>query len=118
MAVTMEFTYRREGSKGFLETVEAVERSVRSRGFAIVGRHDLQERLAAKGFEIQPAVIIEVATDSEDTALCKIHVYAESGAVWVTAIRPSLLWRVVDSGDIPIDDAESSVVALVDAAVL
>jgi uncharacterized protein (DUF302 family) len=113
----MEFTYRREGTKGFLETVEAVERSIRSRGFDIVGRHDLQERLAAKGFEIQPAVILEVATSAEAGALCKIHVYAEGDVVWVTAIRPSLLWRVVDSGEMPVDEAESSVVALVDAAV-
>lgn len=114
----MEFTYRREGTRGFLETVEAVERSVRSRGFAVVGRHDLQERLAAKGFEIQPAVIIEVAVGENEAALCKIHIYAEGDMVWVTAIRPSLLWRVVDSAGMPIDDAEDSVVALVDAAVL
>lgn len=114
----MEFTYRRECTRGFLETVEAVERSVRSRGFDVVRRHDLQERLAAKGFEIQPAVIIEVATGGGETALCKIHVYAEGDGVWVTAIRPSLLWRVVEGGDMPIDDAEASVVALVDASVL
>lgn len=113
----MEFTYRREGTKGFLETVEAVEQSICSRGFDIVGRHDLQERLAAKGFEIQPAVILEVATSGSANALCKIHVYAEGNVVWVTAIRPSLLWRVVESGEMPVDEAETSVIALVDAAV-
>jgi uncharacterized protein (DUF302 family) len=113
----MEFTYRREGTRGFLETVEAVESSIRSRGFAVVGRHDLQERLAAKGFEIQPAIIFEVATSADSGSLCKIHVYAEDSVVWVTAIRPSLLWRVVDAGQMPVDEAESSVVELVDSAV-
>jgi uncharacterized protein (DUF302 family) len=113
----MEFTYRREGTKGFLETVEAVERSVRSHGFDVVGRHDLQERLAAKGFEIQPAIILEVATAGGSSALCKIHIYMEGDVVWVTAIRPSLLWRVLEVGDMPVDEAESSVIDLVDAAV-
>jgi uncharacterized protein (DUF302 family) len=97
--------------------VEAVEQSVRSHGFDVVARHDLQAALASKGFVIQPLVVIDVAAPGARFDLCKLQVYTEGDRVWVSAIRPLALWREIsgeDEGEG--SDAEASVVALVDAA--
>lgn len=117
MAVAMEFTYRREGGKAFADTVEAVERSIRSHGFDVIQRHDLRATLASKGFEIQPLVVLDVSVPGARADLCKLHVYAEGDTVWVSAIRPLALWREL-SGESEGEsaDAEASVVSLVDAA--
>lgn len=117
MAVAMEFTYRREGSRSFPEMIEAVERTVRSRGFDVIRRHDLQATLAAKGFEIQPLVVFDIGLSEGTVDLCKMHVYTEGDVVWVSAIRPVTLWQEI--GAVPAEtesDAEESVVSLVDAA--
>lgn len=117
MAVAMEFTYRREGHRPFLDMVEAVERSARSHGFDVIRRHDLQATLAAKGFEIQPLVVFDIGTEERSTDLCKMHVYTEGDAVWVSAIRPVALWHEIGAVDGATDgEAEASVVSLVDAA--
>lgn len=117
LAEAMEFTYRREGSKSFLETVEAVERSVRAHGFVVLRRHDLQSTLASKGFTIQPLIIMDVAHEDRDADLCKLHIYADRGAVWVIAIRPNAL---VEDGAHKARGAaelEASLTALVDSAI-
>ncbi len=117
MAVAMDLAYRREGHRSFTDTVEAVERSVRSHGFDVVRRHDLQATLAAKGFEIQPLVVLDVSVSGKSTDMVKMHVYLEDGAVWVSAIRPGVLWP--DDGDgsgVPEPPADDSVRSLVDAA--
>ena len=117
MAVAMEFTYRREGLRAFPEMLEAVERSIRSHGFDVVGRHDLQATLAAKGFEIQPLVVLDVGEPGNRAGLCKMHVYAEGDVVWVSAIRPLALWREISGeSEEATSDAEASVVSLVDGA--
>lgn len=119
MAVGMEFSYRRESPRGFPETVEAVERSIGASGFDVVKRHDLQNTLAAKGFEIQPLLILEVAIPSPETPLCKLHVYVEGETVWVAVIRPTVLWEVIEheGTDLP-EGVEASVRRLVDACVV
>jgi len=114
----MEFSYKRESPRGFPETVEAVERSIRSSGFDVVERHDLQTTLAAKGFQIQPLLILEVALPSPDTSLCKLHVFVEDETVWVAVIRPTVLWEVIDGkgANLP-PGVETAVRQLVDACV-
>jgi len=117
MVVMMDFTYRREGSKTFPQMVEAVERSVRSHGFDVVKRHDLQATLVAKGFEIQPLVVLDIAVPGGVMDVCKMHVYADGDAVWVSAIRSISLWNAEDgctAGEIA--DLDASVAALIDAA--
>lgn len=116
MAVAMEFTYRREGHRAFPEMLEAVERTVRSRGFDVVRRHDLQATLAAKGFEIQPLVVFDIGVAETSADLCKVHVYAEGDIVWVSAIRPVALWQEMGVSEDHPADAEATVVSLVDAA--
>lgn len=113
----MEFTYRREGRKAFSDMLEAVERSIRSHGFDVVRRHDLQATLAAKGFEIKPLVVLDVAVPGAHVDLCKMQVYTEDDVVWVSAIRPLALWREISGeGDDDASAAEASVVAVVDGA--
>jgi len=117
MAVAMEFTYRREGCRPFSDMVEAVERSVRSHGFDVIRCHDLQATLAAKGFAIQPLVVFDIGSAERCTDLCKMHVYTEGDAVWVSAIRPVALWHEIGAADGATDaEAEASVVSLVDTA--
>lgn len=113
----MDFTYRREGARDFEETVAAVERLVGRYGFAISGRQDIQATFAAKGFDIQPLIVLDIGSPGTGMDLCKVHIYAEGDVVWVTAISPRALWREVakEAGRaaLALDD---SVVALVDAA--
>ncbi len=117
MAVMMEFTYRREGSRPFPEMIEAVERTVRSHGFDVIRRHDLQATLAAKGFAIQPLVVFDIGQAEDSADLCKMHVYTEGDVVWVSAIRPVALWQEMGTARPETEsDAEESVVSLVDAA--
>lgn len=117
MAVMMDFTYRREGSRTFPDMLEAVEEAVRSHGFEVVRRHDLQAALAAKGFEIQPLVVLDIAAPGAECDLCKMHVYTEGDVVWVSAIRPLALWEDIDEqmGTVPAD-AEAAVVSVIDSA--
>ena len=113
---------------GFTETVEAVERSARIHGFVIDRAHDLKATLAAKGFDIQPLRIYEITSiEWEDSgrlaetfaAHCRIHVYEEDGSVYVNAIRPTVLCRVLEDTEAAgrIEAVERSVVLLVDAVV-
>ncbi len=116
MAVAMEFTYRREGHKPFIEMLEAVERIVRSHGFDVVRCHDLQATLAAKGFEIAPLVVFDVGSAVTSADLCKMHVYTDGEVVWVSAIRPVALWQETGPGwEATNAQAEASVVSIVDA---
>ena len=117
MAVAMEFTYRREGHRPFSDMVEAVERSVRSHGFDVIRCHDLQATLASKGFEIQPLVVFDIGSEEPLTDLCKMHVYTEGDAVWVSAIRPVALWHEIGAaGGASDSEAEAWVVSVVDEA--
>ena len=118
MSTPVEFTYKRAGSRSFAETLEAVESAVRLRGFTVVRRHDLQARLAAKGFVIQPLVILDIALPEGEAHPCKLHVYREGDTVWVTVIRPTVAWGVVGPiGDLSPESAEASMVGVVDDAV-
>jgi uncharacterized protein (DUF302 family) len=118
MCTQIEFTYRREGSRGFAETLEAVEGAVRSHGLSIIRRHDLQATLASKGFDIHPLVVLDVAAGDDESHPCKLHVYAEGEVVWVTAIRPTVLWNVIEPDADPLPGgSEAAMVAIVDDAV-
>ncbi|MHB1135955.1 MAG: DUF302 domain-containing protein [Coriobacteriia bacterium] len=113
----MDLTYRREGRQTFPQMVEAVERAVRSHGFDVVRRHDLQAALAAKGFRIQPLTVLDVAMPGGLTDVCKMHIYADGDVVWVSAVRPVSVWREADGlteGEIA--DIDTSVAQLIDAA--
>jgi len=95
----MDFTYKRVCHKAFEETVEAVERCIRSYGFVVDRTHDLQATLASKGFAIQPLRIYELSAIVRSTGAdcgtafpqCRLHVYVEGEVVYVSAIRSAVL---------------------------
>lgn len=122
----MDYAYKRVGSKGFTETIEAVERAVALHGFAVDRCHDIQGRLESKGFPIKPLVIFEIAPsdDSGDAALalimpCRIHVYEDRGDVIVAALRPTLFTAVFPEHRIDelAAQVEAIIVGMVDSAV-
>lgn len=133
----MDYSYRRVGSRGFAETVGAVELSIRAHGFAVASMHDLQATLAAKGFTIEPLRIYEIEgrrpllgdgmaepghRGHEKLELlmpCRVNVFEESGEVVVSAVRPTLLCRVFPEEELEevARAVEAIVVELVDQAV-
>ncbi len=112
----MEFTYRRQSCRDFPGTIEAVERAIASTGFIVVQRHDLQARLAAKGFQIQPLLVLHVSAQDDGAHICNIHIYAEGEGVWIAAIRPTVLWSLSDAREDGIPAAEAAVTSCIDAA--
>jgi uncharacterized protein (DUF302 family) len=122
----VDYAYKRVGTRSFKETIEAVERSVELHGFVVQRYHDIQERLASKGFPIRPLVIFEIAPagESEDESLamlmpCRINVYEEEGDVVVAALRPTLFRVVFPEHDLDAlaAEVEAVVVGVVDQAV-
>lgn len=108
-----------------METIEAVERSVRDHGFVVHQRHDIGATLATKGFPIRPLMILEVApaeeVDDPVTLImpCRINVYEDSNDVVVAALRPSLFSAVFPEHELDdiADQFEKKVIKIVDGAV-
>lgn len=121
----MDYAYKRCGTSCFMETIEAVERSVHDHGFIVQQRHDIGAALAAKGFPIRPLMIFEVApaeeADDPVTLImpCRINVYEDDSDVVVAALRPSLFSAVFPEHELDdiVDRFEKSVVEIVDGAV-
>ncbi len=120
----MDYAYKRIGAKGFRDTIDAVERSVGLHGFVVQAYHDIQGRLASKGFPIRPLVIFEIAPAEPDEELalimpCRIHVYEEDGQVIVAALRPTLFVAVFPEHrlDALAARVEETVVRMVDESV-
>ncbi len=122
----MDFTYKRVCHRKFEETVEAVERCIRSYGFVVDRAHDLQATLASKGFSIQPLRIYELSTvihsatpEGDASSLqCRLHVYVEGEVVYVSAIRSAVLYDMfgTEDGSVRVQVVEKQVVGLVDEA--
>lgn len=123
----MDYAYKRVGTKGFAETIEAVERSVRDHGFVVEQLHDISARLEAKGFPIRQLVIFEIgpAHETRDEMIrllmpCRINVYQEGDQVVVAALRPTLFKAVFPEHELDAlaQKVEADVVSLVDESVI
>lgn len=124
--VSVDYAYKRVGTKGFAETIEAVEKAVRLHGFVVHQFHDIRARLTAKGFPIRPLVIFEIApaegADDEMLSLllpCRINIYEEGESVVVAALRPTLFKAVFPEHELDAvaHKVEGEIIELVDAAV-
>lgn len=122
----MDYAYKRVGTRGFTDTIEAVERSVRDHGFVVEEFHDISARLEAKGFPIRQLVIFEIAPaeESSDDMIrllmpCRINVYEEGDEVVVAALRPTLFKAVFPEHELDAlaQRVEADVVRVVDASV-
>ncbi|MBE0475964.1 MAG: DUF302 domain-containing protein [Coriobacteriia bacterium] len=121
-----DYTYERRSGAGFDETLGSITHAIESRDLVVRRTYDIQSALEAKGFPIQPLTILEVgrAHDSSSTELAglltplRFNVYQRGDHVFVSALRPSFVTRLVS------DDAvvrlaaclERDVLAVVDAA--
>lgn len=121
----MDYAYKRATTKGFAETIEAVESQVGLHGFVVQQFHDIRARLTAKGFEIRPLVIFEIAPvdgpGDEMIALlmpCRINVYEEGDGVVVAALRPTVFNAVFPEHELDAvsQKVEAQIIDLVDRA--
>ena len=121
-----DYTYERRSSTGFAETVQAVRAAIAQRDLTVRRAYDIQAALLSKGFPIQPLTILEVGR-SDDEGLAdlvglltplRFNVYQRGEEVYVSALRPSFVNRLVhdDEVDRLTRGLESDVLAVVDAA--
>lgn len=120
----MIYAYKRRTARGFHETVKAVELSVVNQGFTVLYLHDIGQKLASRGFPINPLVIFEVSPVevSANEALlmpCRINVYEEANEVVVAALRPSIFAAIFPEHklDAIAEKADRKVIAIVDGAI-
>ena len=133
----MDYSYKRVGSRGFLDTVGAVERSIRAHGFAVAHVHDLQATLAVQGLRHRPAAHLRDqrptaaarrrdgragargAREARDAHAVPGERLRRGGEVVVAAVRPTVMCRVFPEAEL--DEVaravEAIVVELVDEAV-
>jgi len=98
-----DFDYTVTTSKSFDEAVAAVEARSQEKGFGVLHVHDIQAKLAAKGFDRPPLKIIEVcqpkfaseflARDIRTALMlpCPIVVYIQDGTTHISALRPAAI---------------------------
>ena len=126
----MELDYTVPTAKSFDEAVEAVVHAAGVHGFRVQFVHDVAKTLAEKGFDREPVTIVEMCnakyaaeTLARDIKIglmlpCPVMVYVESGEVFISAMRPSLISTFFPAAEL--DDVaaevEAKIVAIVDAA--
>jgi uncharacterized protein (DUF302 family) len=127
----MQLDYTVKSDKNFEETVEAVTKGTAEAGFRVLFVHDVAETLAEKGFARERVSIIEVCNAKYASQVlaadvkiglmlpCPIMVYAESGEVFVTTMRPSLIAGFFPEADIAdvAGTVESVLLGIMDKAV-
>lgn len=122
----VEYAYKRTGSAGFSQTIEAVEHAVGAHGFVVHASYDIGGTVGAKGFAIRPLVILEVGPDDDDLEQplslvlpCRINIYEEGGEVVVAALRPTVFVSVYPEHDLEAvaAEVEHTIVGIVNSAV-
>ncbi len=118
------FDYTVESSKGFDETVAAVEAKSVEKGFKVLTVHDVKATLESKGFTREPMKIVEICNakyvdqvlaKEVKTVLmlpCPIAIYVQNGKTIVSTLRPRVLADFYPSADL------SKIAAEVDDIVL
>jgi uncharacterized protein (DUF302 family) len=122
--------YTIESTKPFDATVDAVLAETEAAGFRVQFVHDVSATLAEKGFERERVTIVELcnaryahAVLAADVKIglmlpCPIMIYAESGKVVVSTMRPTLIasfFPQADLGSVPAD-VETVIVGIMDRA--
>ena len=108
----MELDYTVPTAKSFNEAVEAVVDAAGVHGFRVQFVHDVAKTLAEKGFDRSPVTIVEMCnakyaaeTLARDIKIglmlpCPVMVYVESGEVFISAMRPSLISAVFPAAEL------------------
>jgi uncharacterized protein (DUF302 family) len=96
----MDFDYTIESTKGFDDTVAAVESGSSEKGFRVLAIHDVKATLESKGFARDPMKIVEIcnakyvsqvlAKDIKIVLMlpCPIVVYENKGKIMISTLRP------------------------------
>lgn len=130
--MTMEdVAYMQTSDKPFDELVAAIEEAAAANTFTVLQKHNLQESLEKKGFEMTPYTIIEVCngkyahtilSDTKEAGMflpCRIAVYADGETNHVVMMKPSLIGTMMpdaDFGTIP-EDVEGILKDVINTAV-
>lgn len=108
----MEFDYTVISNKNFDEATEIVQKEIISAGMRVLHIHDLQARLAEKGYEREPFKIIEFCNAKYAAEFleadikiglcmpCKINVYIQGGQTFISAMRPIILPQFFPNADL------------------
>ena len=108
----MEFDYTIITTKNFDDAVEAVQQETAKAGMLVLYVHDVQEKLAAKGFKRDRFKIIEIcsakyANDFLNAEIktglcmpCKINVYIKDGQTFISGMRPIVLPKFFPKADL------------------
>ena len=119
-----QFDYTVESSKGFDETVAAVEAKSVEKGFKVLVVHDVKATLQSKGFQRDPMKIVEICSAkyvdqvlAKDIKIalmlpCPVVVYEEKSKILISTLRPRTMADFYPDADV------SSIAAEVDAIVL
>ena len=106
------FDYTVESSRGFNETVAAIEEKSAAKGFKVLAVRDVKATLESKGIVREPMKIIEIcnakyvnevlAKDIKIALMlpCPIVVYAQDGKILVSALRPRVIADFYPSTDV------------------
>ncbi len=98
-----DFAYVVETKKRFDDAVVSVLKAVEQKGWTLFQIYDIQERLAAKGFNQKPLKIIEICSGKYANRFlnknrlislcmpCKINVLEENGTVKIVGMRPTMI---------------------------
>ena len=123
----VEYALKRIACGTFEEVTDALERSIETYGFVVVGAHDVHVALEAKGFRIHPVRIYEIHKPEEerhslgrvDLLPGRISVFMEGEDVAVAVIKPEIVTRMFPEAglDSMAASLEKEIVAVVEGAV-
>ncbi|SRR3989344_2698274 len=126
---TEDFSYIAETKKSFEHAVVSVLKSVDQKGWALFQIYDIQERLAAKGFEQKPLKIIEICSAKNANKFlnknrlislcmpCKICVIADDGKIKIVGMKPTMISQMFQEvSEEEAKEVEKELVEIVDNA--
>lgn len=125
-----QFDYTVESTKGFDETVAAVEAKSREKGFNVLTVHDVKATLESKGFSREPMKIVEICNAkyvdrvlAKDVKIalmlpCPVVVYVTDGKALISTLRPRVIADFYPGEGIAeiAEEVDAIVLAIVDEA--
>lgn len=111
-----DFFYVVRTRRPFQDAILTVLQVVEKKGWALLQVYDLQERLQAKGFQIEKIKIIEICSAKHASLLlakdkrvslcmpCKINVYEEEGTIKIATMKPTVMGLIFS--DMPNENLE------------
>lgn len=117
-------------NRGYDAAVQAVQAAAAAHGYRVQFVHDVAATLAEKGFDRDPVTIIEMCNAKHASQVldaditiglmlpCPVMVYEQSGEVFISTMRPSLIGAFFPEAgiDAVAADVEEQIKAIVDEA--